>query len=224
MDKWRTRWPEWRVLEVFLPEGQRRVAVAWFALLQEFEDAMNVAGDPLPADAKLGWWGEELRDWSGRRSRHPLGRLLEPLGLDWNPLAAALPLLVQARSRPLDQDSGAATLQPLAAAIALLEAQIFGQPRGARGQAAILARLQAARVEAGTEDAVPMRIGGGAGTRGAWTRRLLQDWPRREAGTLPRRLFSALARARLQRAPDGAPRAPLRPLVALWLGWRAARH
>ena len=61
LDKWRTRWPEWRVVEVFVPAGQRPLAVAWFALLQEFTDAMNIAGDPLPADAKLAWWGGDLR-------------------------------------------------------------------------------------------------------------------------------------------------------------------
>lgn len=66
LDKWRSRWPEWAVAEVFVPVRQRERAVAWFALLQEFDDILNIAGDPLPADAKLGWWGTELRDWARR--------------------------------------------------------------------------------------------------------------------------------------------------------------
>src|SRR5687768_15564035 len=52
LDKWRARWPEWQMAEVFVPPARRAIAVAWFALLQEFEDAMNIAGDPMPADAK----------------------------------------------------------------------------------------------------------------------------------------------------------------------------
>ena len=83
LDKWRMRWPEWRVVEIFVPEAQRQLAVAWFSLLQEFTDGMNIAGDPLPADAKLAWWGEELRDWQQQRSRHPLGRVREPHRARW---------------------------------------------------------------------------------------------------------------------------------------------
>ena len=79
LDKWRSRWPEWSVAEPFIPEPQRRLAAAWFALLQEWEDIMNIAGDPLPADAKLAWWQQELNDWSNQRSRHPLGRVLDPV-------------------------------------------------------------------------------------------------------------------------------------------------
>ncbi|PSD10077.1 phytoene/squalene synthase family protein, partial [Stenotrophomonas maltophilia] len=79
LDKWRSRWPEWSVAAPFVAESQRELAVAWFALLQEFDDMLNTSGDPLPADAKLAWWGEELRSWAAHRSRHPLGRLLEPV-------------------------------------------------------------------------------------------------------------------------------------------------
>lgn len=71
LDKWLARWPQWSVAEVFIPELQRPLAMAWFTLLQEFEDVMNVAGDPLPADAKLAWWQQELMDWTAQRSRHP---------------------------------------------------------------------------------------------------------------------------------------------------------
>ena len=37
--KWRARWPEWSVAEVFIPRGQREVVLAWMALLQELTDA-----------------------------------------------------------------------------------------------------------------------------------------------------------------------------------------
>ena len=55
LDKWRTRWPEWQVAEPFIAESQRTLVVAWFALLQEFDDILNIPGDPMPADAKLAW-------------------------------------------------------------------------------------------------------------------------------------------------------------------------
>ena len=90
VDKWRARWPEWQVAGVFVAEEQRRPALAWFALLQEFDAILNIDGDPLPADAKLGWWATELRDWARHRSRHPLGRVLEPLDAPWERLADAL--------------------------------------------------------------------------------------------------------------------------------------
>ena len=89
LEKWRARWPEWSVAEVFVAPARRDIVVAWFALLQEFEDVLNIAGDPLPADAKLAWWGEELRGWASQRSRHPLGRRLEPVRADWARLADA---------------------------------------------------------------------------------------------------------------------------------------
>ena len=86
----------------FVAESQRELAVAWFALLQEFDDMLNTSGDPLPADAKLAWWGEELRSWAGHRSRHPLGRLLEPVRAPWAQLAKRCRIwLKHAPSRPM---------------------------------------------------------------------------------------------------------------------------
>jgi len=34
--KWRERWPEWNIAEVFVPATQRPLIAAWWALLQEF--------------------------------------------------------------------------------------------------------------------------------------------------------------------------------------------
>ncbi|MRT52162.1 phytoene/squalene synthase family protein, partial [Xylella fastidiosa subsp. multiplex] len=36
LDKCLARWPEWSVADVFIPEPQRPLAMAWFTLLQEF--------------------------------------------------------------------------------------------------------------------------------------------------------------------------------------------
>ena len=79
--KWRARWPEWAVAEVFVPAAQRERAQAWFALRDELGDAAWGGQDPLPGDAKLGWWAEELDGWSRGARRHPLGLALQKVCL-----------------------------------------------------------------------------------------------------------------------------------------------
>jgi len=225
LDKWRQRWPEWSVVEVFVPASERRIALAWFALLQEFEDALNIAGDPLPADAKLGWWGQELHDWSQHRARHPLGRVLQPCEAPWGALANALPLLVRARSRPLDQDTAFLTLAPLTSAACAVEAALFKGQQDDVLVRAIAAQLLASRLRQGGIDAVPMQLNGNTNVSvHAWRSELLRHWPTpRSAGT-PRRLWSALGRSRLLRSPTGEAVVPPSPAKALWIGWRAARR
>lgn len=226
LDKWLTRWPEWRVVETFVPVSQRRLAIAWFALQQEFTDAMNIAGDPLPADAKLAWWGEELRDWGRQRSRHPLGRVLEPHRAPWFELAEALPALIRMRERPDDAQGAFETTRPLAAAIAGVEHALFPEAVGNAAIQAICAQLLAARLESAGETAVPLRTGAADGpARDAWIDELLRRWPSRNTGPLSRRLAAALARSQLQRYREGGESiATLSPLRTLWLGWRAARQ
>ena len=222
--KWRARWPEWAIAEVFAPAAQRDVAAAWFTLLQEFVDAMNIAGDPLPADAKLAWWGEELRDWSRQRSRHPLGRVLESQRAPWFELAEALPALVRLREQPHDAETAFDTLRPLAAAIIGVESALFGHESGEAELRTVSAQWLAARLEEAGNAAVPFRMAGHADPSQAdWAMELQRQWP--GSGGLPRRLWSALARSRLQRfraAGEGI--TPLSPVRALWLGWRAARR
>lgn len=211
LGKWRERWPEWPVAETFVPVAQRELAVAWFALLQEFEDAMNIAGDPLPANAKLGWWGEELRDWSRRRSRHPLGRLLEPHAAPWADLAEALPVLVALREPWPDIDAAFARVQPLAKAIAVVEAALFGGHADAAVVQAIGAQWLAARV-----------LGTGQGND---LPTLLERWLARvPASSRPRRLWALLARDRVQaRVRWGDEPRRISRLHLLWRAWNAVR-
>ncbi|HYG05825.1 MAG TPA: phytoene/squalene synthase family protein [Stenotrophomonas sp.] len=215
LDKWRQRWPEWAVAERFVAPGQQRVALAWFALLQEFEDIMNISGDTLPADAKLAWWQQELRDWSGQRSRHPLGRVLEPVAAPWAALAQVLPAVQEARSQPLSMEAALAVLQPFAEAVVAVEAVLFGRERGADARAVAVQWL-AARVAAAGAAAMP------AGTEAsAWRAQLLARWPAKPALAQPHRIWSRLARLRLRREQAGQPTwAP--PLQQLWHAWRAA--
>ena len=228
IDKWRSRWPEWSAAEVFVAGTGSDPSLAWFALLQEFDDILNIAGDPLPADAKLGWWAAELRDWAGQRSRHPLGRLLEPRPAPWAELADALPTLVAARERPMDTDAAFAALSGYARAACAVEAALLGAPPGAD---ALAAQVLAARLVQAGPAALPRALesgdagdGAAAGrARQAWAGELLGRWPAASTASRPRRIYARFARHRLrQQAAGRLPQPGRQPLGELWRAWRAA--
>ncbi|PPU41030.1 phytoene/squalene synthase family protein [Xanthomonas arboricola] len=215
LDKWRTRWPEWSVAEPFIPEPQRRLTAAWFALLQEWEDIMNIAGDPLPADAKLAWWQQELRDWSQRRSRHPLGRVLEPVHAPWVQLADTLPAMQDARAQPQSLQQALATLGAFAEAVVAVEAALFARTQPGDAIAVAVQWLDARQRVAG-DSAAPADM-----TTAAWRTQLLRAWPRKPALARSHRVWSRLARLRLQRELAGKAGYPP-PVQQLWHSWRAA--
>ncbi|MCF7751750.1 squalene/phytoene synthase family protein [Bacillus subtilis subsp. subtilis] len=224
LDKWRTRWPEWSVAEPFVPEAQRSLVVAWFALLQEFDDILNTSGDPMPADAKLAWWGEELRSWAGQRSRHPLGRLLEPVRAPWAALADTLPDLIEARAPAMEPAQALGSLHAYAAAVAAVEAVVFDTP--ARGDVAgpVLLQTLAQRLHEAGVAAVPRSLlANGQGTAAQqWAQQLLARWPARIAGPRPRRMYASLARTRLQASAHGRELkvTPMRTLLRTWWAGR----
>ena len=216
LDKWRGRWPEWRIARTFVPAAQHADAEAWFALLQEWTDAAWTGADPTPGLAKLAWWQEELRGWATGLRRHPLGRTLQKCPAPWAAVADALPALASVRDA-LAVDMHAATaiarLRPLAAAIARSEAALFGDA--------------AIAVDDASVDVFPLLA-----VHALWPREAAVDasraWARtapapRRAGTRPRRVLDALAHARLARLGDAGEVVPLSPARALWTGWRAAR-
>jgi hypothetical protein len=177
---------------------------------------MNIAGDPLPADAKLAWWQQELRDWSAQRSRHPLGRLLEPVRAPWAELAETLPLMQEARTPPTSLEDALQVLRPFAEAVVAVERVLFERNAGRDDARAIAVQwLQARTAAAGT-------AGRPAGMDAArWSTELLRAWPTKPALARPHRIWSRLARLRLQREHAGKPAfAP--PLQQLWHSWRAA--
>lgn len=223
LDKWRARWPEWSVAEPFLAPSQRPRAVAWFALLQEFDDMLNTGGDALPADAKLAWWGEELRSWAGHRSRHPLGRVLEPLAAPWALLADALPALVDARAVAVDAAAAERSLATYAQAVAAVEAALFDAPLQAGAARDVLLQTLAQRLHDAGVAGVPRHLREQSGSDGltAWAGQLLAGWRGRVAGPRPRRVWAVLARARLAALADGRPveATPLRTLLRVW--WAA---
>lgn len=214
LGKWRGRWPEWRIAQVFVPEAQRPLVEAWFALLQEWTDAAWAGGDPTPGAAKLGWWQEELRGWSKGFRRHPLGRVLQKQPAPWVALADALPGLQVVRE-PLrawaSPNEARVALKPLADAIAACEAVLFASPPGQGDAFSILA----AHALWHRED------DGTAGRARDWAGVLAAQAVVR-AETRPRRIHDALTAGRLQRLAQSGDIAALPPLSALWRSWRAA--
>lgn len=223
IDKWRARWPEWGVAEVFIPPPQRRLASAWATLQQELGDAAWGGADPRPGVAKLGWWQEELAGWQRGARRHPLGTLLQPQRASWETLAAALPSLAASRERPGDSDEAIAALVPFAQAIANIEVALFAARAGNDELQVITATLLQWRFAQAGDGHVPLDVLARAGSgdpRAAWAAELRQQWPQARASARPRRLVAALARRRLHQ-PE--PSRPLSPWKALLVAWRAAR-
>jgi hypothetical protein len=208
LEKWRARWPEWALAEVFVPAERREPLLAWLSLRQELLDAAWGGSDPRPGEAKLGWWQEELEAWARGMRRHPLGLVLQARNAPWASLGTALPLLAATRDQPAP-----ARLRPFAEAVAEVSAALEHGSRVPQWER-VAAGLQAQRLLAAA--------GEGSGT-GAGA--LLEAWPP-AGGTasdpLSMRLFDALRHARLQvraRGGDGPP-ARVRTLFA---AWRAAR-
>lgn len=224
--KWRARWPEWTLAEAFVPAAQRERALAWAALQQELADAAWGGRDARPGELKLGWWLEELQGWSQGRRRHPLGQALQRLPAPWAALAAALPTLLETRERPLDRGDATAHLQACAAALAAVDAALFGTDARAEDAAVAGACLLHARLAHEGESAVPLGVlarAGEAAATVAWGEELRAHWPRAPASTLARRLWAALALARLAGGDAARPLSPWRALLSAWRGARGRR-
>lgn len=206
VDKWRLRWPEWTIAEIFIAPTQRELALAWFALLQEFADATWSGDDPAPGLAKLAWWQEELRGWRKAAHRHPLGRVLQPVRAPWDALADALPDLRVRGDIEGDLAVLQARLERLGRAIAGVEAELFDDEAAVAASSAIAAFVAehvAARGHAEAAEAL----------RDALSR----------AGSRPRRLATAMLRGRLAEVVRGRPWAPVPRWRMLWRAWGAAR-
>lgn len=226
--KWRARWPEWAVAEAFVPTAQRQAALAWASLQQELTDAAWGGSDPRPGEAKLGWWQEELAGWSRGARRHPLGPVLQRQQAPWSTLAASLPSLAASRERPANADEAFAAIAPFARAVARIDASLFAGPleggadddRDARPVAAALLLSRLAQTDGNGVPLAALARAGDADPRPIWAHQLRERWPRHRPATRPRRLWTALARARLEQPDPARPRPPWKTLAT---AWRAAR-
>ena len=202
--KWRQRWPEWQVAEVFVARDLRKIAVAWFALLQELADAAWGGGDPTPGLAKLAWWQEEMHGWGKGARRHPLGTALLGRPVDWDAMARSLGVLRDRAAIHGDVTRLLETLAPLGRAVAEAEQVLFGT--GHVAPDAVSAVLAAPWLASEPERAAA----------------LLACWPASRDGSRPRRLLAAIARARVANAARG--RGAASRWATLWRTWRAARN
>ena len=228
IDKWRERWPEWRIAEVFVQQDQRQACVAWFALQQELAEAAWGGRDPLPGEAKLGWWAEELQGWSQGRRRHPLGIVLQRLPAPWLQLATGLPALVASREAAADAEQAAGLLLPLSRAIAAVDESVLGAATESDASAFVLMAMHLLlRGEAAVPLQLRARLGGASGNEALareWAAGLLLAPIATRRGARPVRIRQGVLRERLRRFAAGRPRLqPLPAVVALRTAWTAAR-
>jgi hypothetical protein len=228
LGKWRSRWPEWRIAQVFIDPAQRVRAEAWFALLQEFTDAAWSHGDPTPGIAKLGWWQEELRGWSKGARRHPLGIVLHRFPAPWASLAAGIVMLPSARERVHAADATALQvltdhLRPYAEAIDACERILFAGASAGDAVAHEGADPRAAVVYIALQTLWLSADATGVAHYGEQARTARAAWPG-PASTRPRRVYDALIHRRLRTTAAGGALLPLSPWATLWAAWGAARR
>ena len=228
--KWRERWPEWSVAEVFVAPAERERAVAWFALRQELTDAAWGGVDARPGEAKLAWWAEELQGWAEGRRRHPLGQELQRMQAPWQLLANCLPALLASRDRAVDADQALAAVEPFAEAVAGIAATLFASrtPAPSRNAAiGLLAEQLLVQGDAAAPLLVRARLGETVAAEGfarAWAAELLARWPVPYDGARPGRIHAALLQARLHRYVAEGRMQPLSRWRTLWTAWSAARR
>ena len=143
---WLDAEPEWRIARVFLPQAREARYEAWLAFEHALRETAWRVRDARVAQAKLGWWLEEIGYARAGAARHPLLQRL--LALDALPAFAdggAERILrgaahAVALESPADTDTLLAAFvaleQPLAEARARLAGMAATDVAGVRGLAA----------------------------------------------------------------------------------------
>ena len=239
--KWHRREPEMALAEVFcLPDLRPRFR-AWGALVHELREAAFELSDARVTAVKCQWWAEELANLPQGAGRHPISAGLALPHLAWTRLARALIEQSLVDERPGDARAALAHMQPLAAALADIEAGVFGfdapqeptplavhfllqrLPQGlvAQDQARLPLNLLArhgrtvAQVAAGEGEALVRD----------WAAELLAALPASKApAPLFRRLRTGFDRVRLARLAAGRGFAPPAAPATVWRAWRIARN
>jgi len=238
--KWHRREPEMALAEVFCPPDQRPRFRAWGALVHELREAAFELSDARVTAVKCQWWAEELANLPQGRGRHPISANIAAPALPWTRLARGLIEQSQVDERPGDGRDALAHMQPLALALAEVEAGLFGAPLpGDTAAMAVHLLLQRLPQGLAAEDQARLplnllarhgrtvaQVGAGEGEA------VLRDWARELLAALPpapasaplfRRLRTGFDRVRLARLAAGRGFAPPAAPLAVWRGWRIAR-
>lgn len=241
LDEWLASAPEMELALLFCPPSTRRRVALWGALQRALDHAAFELSEPSIAQAKLGWWSEELSRGASGAARHPLARewFEQPAtrALDarqWAALAQhALAAALDDRT-PGDADQVLRRYLPYAEALAAAESAVFGGrsaapdlaierllrqlDRPGQGQAWPLQLLARHQVTSAQIDARTL-----PGLRRDLAATLLARWPHGAGAPAHRRMRQALDRWRLRQWLKGRDRRLPAPPARLWLLWRAAR-
>jgi len=238
--KWHRREPEMMLAESFCAESQRPRFRAWGALVHELREAAFELSDARVTAVKSQWWAEELLRVAQGQGRHPLSADLPLPHLPWPKLARGLMEQSVLETRPADTSAALVAMQPLAEALAVVEAGVFEAAASVPADA-IAVHLLLLRLPAGLAQddraGIPMNLlarhgvspeqvaaGEGEALLRDWARELLDASPALPPGApLYRRLRSRFDRARLQRLAAGKGFDPPPAPASLWRAWRAAR-
>lgn len=239
--KWHRREPEMALAEVFCPPDQRARFRAWGALVHELREAAFELSDARVTAVKCQWWAEELANLPQGAGRHPISAGLPLPQLAWTRLARALIEQSLVDERPGDARAALAHMQPLAAAMADIEAGVFGMdaPQASAPLAVhfLLQRLPQGLV-AQDQARLPLNLLARHGRTVAQVaagegEALVRDWAAELLAALPasnapaplfRRLRTGFDRVRLERLAAGRGFAPPAAPATVWRAWRIARN
>lgn len=236
--KWHRREPEMALAEVFCAPPARARFRAWGAMVHELREAAFELSDPAVTLVKSQWWAEELMNLAQGRGRHPVSAALALPSLPWAALARALLEQAQFDARPSDPDQAVAQLQPLARALAEVEAGVFETQAAPAEIIAVHLLLQ--RLPGGLmapdQARLPLNLlarhgltlpqvatGEGDALLADWARELMARSPTASGTCLFRRLRRGFDQARLQRLAAGRGFDPPPAPATLFRAWRLAR-
>jgi phytoene synthase len=242
---WLAAEPEGRLVQNFLAPVLRDRHAASAALVFELEEVALGIGESTVAEAKLGWWRDELERTGDGAARHPLTQALAASVPDAPYAALAAPLLELYRFESASDDTALErVIGPWVSAQGALAAAITGSEAAAWSPAALARRFLTRRLR---QLAGQARLGrlwlpldlmaahgltrhafdadGGPAAAARARRAMAQRLLARRGAARPAHpaaaMLVALSDLRLESmAASGEDRLP--PLRALWRAWRAA--
>jgi phytoene synthase len=122
---------------LFLPKDRRAAITAFYALCREVDDVVDEVGEPSVAQAKLGWWRQEVQSAYAGRPSHPVTQALMPWAPVYGITAAHLHAIIDGcemdltQSRYLDLGALMRYCHLVAGIVGEVAARIFGQTQEA---------------------------------------------------------------------------------------------